>query len=413
MLKKQISTTENGENAKNIIVFTLLITSAFPWYLMTCRLLNKITIELSLGYYETLGIWALNFISVSSSAIIGAIFTSKISDLKRFFILWTFAGIFSSFSLFLINTGTPLSVFIIAFLWGFSFGLGIPACMAYYADNTLIEKRGRVGGIIFLFFNMSFFLLTLTVVGGTIVQILALSGWRTLGLIACSMNGKRELPAEEKIPSYCFIIKTRTFFMYFISWIMFSLVNYLSMPILNNFFGENFARWSALIEGALAGIFALISGFLCDTMGRKRIIIAGFIMLGIGYAALGLFPQIIFTWYFYTVVDAVALGIFGATFFTALWGDLSYNMPSDKYYALGMLPPLLSGLLQTLVSQELAESVPIYGIFSLASFFLFLAVIPLMYAPETLPEKLIRRRELRKYVEEAKKIREKYAKEES
>ena len=148
-------------------------------------------------------------------------------------------------------------------------------------------------------------------------------------------------------------------------------------------------------------------------MGRKRIIIAGFIMLGIGYAALGLFPQIIFTWYFYTVVDAVALGIFGATFFTALWGDLSYNMPSDKYYALGMLPPLLSGLLQTLVSQELAESVPIYGIFSLASFFLFLAVIPLMYAPETLPEKLIRRRELRKYVEEAKKIREKYAKEES
>jgi len=53
-----------------------------------------------------------------------------------------------------------------------------------------------------------------------------------------------------------------------------------------------------------------------------------------------------------------------------------------------------------------------YAIFSFAAFFLFLAVIPLMYAPETLPEKLIRQKELRRYVEKAKKIREKYERQE-
>jgi hypothetical protein len=47
--------------------------------------------------------------------------------------------------------------------------------------------------------------------------------------------------------------------------------------------------------------------------------------------------------------------------------------------------------------------------FSFASFFLFLAVIPLIYAPETLPEKRIKERELREYVEKAKKAKEKHA----
>jgi hypothetical protein len=38
-----------------------------------------------------------------------------------------------------------------------------------------------------------------------------------------------------------------------------------------------------------------------------------------------------------------------------------------------------------------------------------LAVLPLMYAPETLPEKNIRDRELKIYVEKAQQIKEKYS----
>jgi len=53
--------------------------------------------------------------------------------------------------------------------------------------------------------------------------------------------------------------------------------------------------------------------------------------------------------------------------------------------------------------------IPNTSAFSLASFFLFLAVLPLLYAPETLPEKKIELRRLRKYVETAKKFQRKYA----
>jgi len=48
-----------------------------------------------------------------------------------------------------------------------------------------------------------------------------------------------------------------------------------------------------------------------------------------------------------------------------------------------------------------------YAMLSIASFFLFLAVLPLFYAPETLPEKEIKERELKEYLKKARKIKEK------
>ena len=51
--------------------------------------------------------------------------------------------------------------------------------------------------------------------------------------------------------------------------------------------------------------------------------------------------------------------------------------------------------------------IPIATAFTVASFFLFVAVIPLMYAPETLPEKAIKDRDLQSYIEKAKKIAKK------
>jgi len=54
------------------------------------------------------------------------------------------------------------------------------------------------------------------------------------------------------------------------------------------------------------------------------------------------------------------------------------------------------------------ELISPYTAFSLASFFLFMAVLPLLYAPETLPEKKIELRRLRKFADDAKKAKEKY-----
>lgn len=189
---------------------------------------------------------------------------------------------------------------------------------------------------------------------------------------------------------------------------MFALVNYLSIPILNNHFGENFTNSSATIEAIITAVFALVGGVLCDSVGRKLVAVSGFIMLGLGYAALGIFPYSLIGWVFYTAVDGIAWGMLGVVFFMTLWGDLAHENSAKKYYALGSLPLLLSSLLQRLVAPDLAASFLVTGVFSLASLFLFLAILPLLYAPETLPEKTMKARELRQYVEGAKKVKEKY-----
>jgi hypothetical protein len=90
-----------------------------------------------------------------------------------------------------------------------------------------------------------------------------------------------------------------------------------------------------------------------------------------------------------------------------MWGDLAGNNQKEKYYLFGGLSYLLAGFVSVVVTPFL-DVIQATAAFSLASFFLFLAVLPLMYAPETLPEKEIKDRELRDYLEKAKKVKEKY-----
>ena len=79
----------------------------------------------------------------------------------------------------------------------------------------------------------------------------------------------------------------------------------------------------------------------------------------------------------------------------------------EKFYLIGVLPFVVSSYIQILFTPY-AKLIDISAAFSLASLFLFLAVFPILLAPETLPEKKIELKRLRKYVEKAKKIREKH-----
>ncbi len=92
-------------------------------------------------------------------------------------------------------------------------------------------------------------------------------------------------------------------------------------------------------------------------------------------------------------------------FTIVIWGELA-RFGTEKYYAVGEAPFFLTQLVyllfapyMTLISETSA--------FSLAAFFLFIAIIPLLYVHETLPEKKIQQRQLKIYTEEALKLKEK------
>lgn len=136
-------------------------------------------------------------------------------------------------------------------------------------------------------------------------------------------------------------------------------------------------------------------------------ILYGFITLGIAYAIIGIVPAALASWYLLFVINSITAGILFVIFILILWGDLSQSGTREKYYALGATPLFLTSIIE-LSSAQYVMLIPETSVFSVAAFFLFLAVLPLLYAPETLPERKIKLRQLRKYVEEAKKVREKY-----
>jgi MFS family permease len=281
--------------------------------------------------------------------------------------------------------------------------------MGYYSDSTVAENRARIGGII-VFINGVGTLILLGAIStcNMFLQALILAVWRGSSLTIFLLSEQLESDRKYRKVSYTSIFNHKPFLLYFIPWIMFSLVNTLSLSSMPPNFEKTLMDFLLHVEYLLAGIFAILGGFLSDFFGRKRMTIAGFVLLGLGYALLGIFAENFWSWYIYAIVDGMAWGIFSVIFLLTIWGDLAYSGPSEKYYALGGLPYLLSGFLQIILAPYIAQIVPAYAIFSFAAFFLFLAVVPLMYAPETLPERHIRERELKSYIEKAKKIKEKY-----
>jgi MFS family permease len=188
--------------------------------------------------------------------------------------------------------------------------------------------------------------------------------------------------------------------LYFVSWAMFSLVNYLTIPIQDKIFSQGeFLFLTTVFENVVIAVFAVLSGFLADIFGRKRLAIIGFIMVGMGYASLSLFQAQ--AAYFYFFADGVAWGIFYVIFLITIWGDIARYQHSEKFYFLGALPFVFSSFMRYLFEPYIS-SINSSLIFSYASIFLFLAVLPLVYAPETLPEVVIQNHDLNSYVKKAK-----------
>ena len=387
----------------------ITIVNMVVWYTYASAILRDIVDETSFTYGEKLILDVILFVGAVISILAGAYFAGKLINRKRFLLAWNFIGVFSSLALMILETATIVNVSFLLSLVGVSFGLGLPICMANFADITKEENRAQFGAIVILSMFLGMFAFRFMMPSSLFLSALVLAVWRFSGSVVILILGNLlENKEKKKSPSIVSLFKDRSLLLYLIPWSIFSMINYLGWPINSKIHGEDFVYFSVLINNIIAGISALVAGLLADNIGRKRTLIGGFIIFGIGYAVLGINPFNIYAWYFYTLVDGIAWGIIYVIFWFTIWGDLAQEKSSEKYYALGILPYALSGFLRVTLGPFIINIVSEYAIFSFAAFFLFLAVLPLMFAPETLPEKKLRERELKKYIEKAKKIKEKY-----
>jgi MFS family permease len=410
MLQKFLQ--ESGIARKDFFIVFILLFNVFAWFYMTVTMINSILSDLNATYAQIFVIWAAYYVAITGSSIVGSILSNRISRFN-FLYSWIILGVVTSSLPALLNF-TVLHALIIGILSGASFGLGMPSCLAYFAECTIVENRGRVGGITFLIANLigSFLVIPFSLFDLTLKSII-LAMWRGTGLIIFFLKPEENFASKvKKNVSFTSILHDKPFLFYSVAWFMFLLVDRFEKSILAHFLSNSMPSLlnvMGLVEPIIGSLFILIAGLLCDWTGRKRIVLYGFVALGLGYAIIGFAPSLVISWYFYFLVDGFAWGIFLVIFVLILWGDLSQPGTREKYYTVGSIPFFLSSVIPSLLAPSFIELISPYTAFSLASFFLFVAVLPLMYAPETLPERKIELRQLRNYVEAAKKVKEKYA----
>jgi MFS family permease len=398
---------ENSITRKDFFIVSILLVNAFVWHYLTLMMINNILTDLNVTSTENFAIWTVYYTAIIASSIIGSILSNKTNRLN-FIYFWMILGVVSSPLPILINISAVLPALIISILWGTSFGIGMPSCLAYFADHTRIEKRGRKSGIIWLITNLSApLLMILFGMFNLIVNLMIFTLWRASGLLIFFLNPKKKFVSEaKKNGSFSSIFHDKSFILYFIAWFMFMFIERSEAPVIRFFLDDLHYPIIAPIIGSFS---ALIGGIVSDWIGRKRMVLYGFIAFGIAYAMIGIAPDALFSRYFFLIVESISTGIFLVTFVLILWGDLSKPGTKEKYYAIGEIPLFLTMIIQLLLGPYFM-AIPNTSAFSLASVFLFLAVLPLLYAPETLPEKKIRLRRLRKYMDTAKKVKEKYTK---
>jgi hypothetical protein len=347
------------------------------------------------------------FTALLFSALIGATLLAQKMKQRGFVSLWTLIGVGSCLSFYFLGPQAPLlTLGILSLILGGSVGLGIPMCLSIFANQTKNEKMGRIGAFLFFIIQIMTAVILFPLEGLELEnKFLFFSIWRILCLIGIIFLINNTSSVQEKKTSLFKILKDRTFALYFLPWFMFILINFIQTPIVENHMGQDIFNSYVLVTFIISSFSAIGAGFLCDFKGRKVTGIMGFVLLGIGYAFLSFLadPAVkLIGIALFTIFDGLAWGFLYVNFIFVVWGDLSDVSNRAKYYFLGGMPFLLSGLIQVLI-EPFASTIPIQTSFSLASFFLFIATVPLLYAPESLSDRLMKSRELFNYVNKALK----------
>ncbi len=402
---------KSGPTLTDATVSTFLLADAFVWYLSAFNFLQDAASSEGLADNLLLTVVGFNFLVFTLSAFFGTKLIEHFPSRKNFIKYWLLIGILISFLFTILNLGNFVSLMVLSGIIGLFFGIGMPAFMGYFGANTESQNRAKLGGLTVLLIVLPFAIITMVGISETILTSTILAVWLAIGLLFLSYFKPQEKVAEAKNKvSFRSVLSNKTFLLYIVPWLMFCLINDLTMQINANYFEYtlNFPSYYVLIENVLAGASAIVCGILADKKGRKRLALIGFALLGIGYASLGISignSIAAYAAWFYVVADGIAWGAFTTLFLITIWGDIALEKNSEKYYLIGVLPYLFSTFAGAAFGNVL--SVAEITVFSFASFFLFTATLPLFYAPETLPEKHMKDRDLKTYIEKAQRIAQK------
>lgn len=203
MLRKFLE--ESGIARKDFFIIFILLFNAFTWWYIMPIIIDDLLSVLNVTHTQTLIIWICYFAAIVGSSIVGSILSNRIRKVS-FLYLWIISGTVVLSLPALFNSFTVTHVLILSIFLGVSFGLGMPSCLAYFADCTIVENRGRIGGITLLITNLSAPLLTIPFMLFDLrVNSIIFAMWRGTGLINILFEARRKFFFKNK-EEYLFYI---------------------------------------------------------------------------------------------------------------------------------------------------------------------------------------------------------------
>ena len=391
-----------GISSRQFITVTSLISGTLAWFfLLQDYYLDIFVSSTNDGYWASVGI--ITFYGFGAlSAIVGSSIADRLNR-RKLLGYWIAIATLATASLAVFHGDVFLVVFSI--LLGFCLGMGFPSCAALFADLTVVEERARVAGLIILVaFILTFLgvaiipILGLGTLGGILfLTLLRLGGFLSLVLDPCERKEKKEEPWSS-------ILSNRNFAFFLLPWVMFNiaagLLGWWDIPDSPDFLAV--IAIGSTLATALMGISGLIGGSLADRFGRKQPIVISLVMFGVSFAVLSftIIPESVFIYY---ATYGIAWG-FLFTLYLTIPGDLALSGSKEKYYAIGTVTPLIIfmfiSMLPELVPIRLSASV----LSPILTIILFLSIIPVLKASETLPERKMRERRLKDHIEKVGKL---------
>ena len=388
---------------RNLLTASILFSSSLAWfYIFHVHLLDLILrIPGTDLIYVSIG-KLLFYIATVVSGIGGSLLSEKVERRRLLFFCVTLAFL-STISLTILE-GWEISL-LLSILLGVSFGLPFPIYQALLTESTKIVSRGRIAGIVIscTFAIVVIILLLATFLGlakmDLVIICVALNATSFLALLAGPVQ--REIGPRR---TWSDILYSANFSRYAVPWLIFNIANGLLFLGKISAKIESVAVAGSALEFFITIFTALAAGFLADRIGRKQPMIAGLVILGIGYAFFGLVASVE-SYLTYLIVEGIAWGLIAVIYMQVILGDISADSGSkERYYAVGgLMIPFLTRTAFS-VGQELTGlTVPVSWLSTVLSIITFLSVIPLLRAPETLPEQLIRKRQIKEHIDKVGK----------
>jgi MFS family permease len=391
---------------KQLAAVTLLTSGSLAWFLFLEINVSEVfkTITQNNYFWVYYNVGQTLFFGFAIIGIFVGIFLRKF-DHRRLLALWIFLGTFATIFVTLFQ-GTIFAT-ASSLLLGLSFGFGLPTCLALVGECTVMEERARVAGLIILCTFIIVFsgMLVATMLDiGIIVTFLLFAALRSisfLGLIIDKCKIQREDENEKtRLPSTAY----REFIFYLIPWAMFQIVGSSAGNLIPS--TPDYASAIAIgsvIRYIFIALFGLVSGVVADRFGRKTPIIAGLIMLAISVILLG-YAKSPTSVLIYLPVSGIAWGSFFAIYL-AIPGDLSVPGYRRKFYGLEYILLLVIFFSFSLLpGGQLFATNPANSFALILSAILFLSIVPVLRANETLSGKKIAERKMKDHLDKIEKL---------